>query len=193
MGYVIGKHRMKHVEFARRAIGVSAFYFALLHASIALFGQLGGIGELQYLPELFKWSLLGGAVALLVLAIMAVTSFDKVIKFMTFRKWKWLHRLVYTAGVLVILHIWMIGTHLAYIEMQLAGYVALVILIGLELFRTLELFNKKYSILGKTEVSITWLALWVCVAVFLFAMPSYIQNYHSRHTNHGSHSQQEVR
>ena len=30
IGHVIGKHRMKKVEFARRAIGVSAFYFVLL-------------------------------------------------------------------------------------------------------------------------------------------------------------------
>ena len=28
MGHIVGKHRTKHLEFMRRAIGVSAFYFA---------------------------------------------------------------------------------------------------------------------------------------------------------------------
>ena len=188
IGYIIGKHRIKHIEFARRAIGVSAFYFALLHASIALFGQLGGISEIQYLPDLFKWSLLGGAIALFILALMAATSFDKVIKFMRFRNWKWLHRLVYTAGVMVILHIWTIGTHLAYTEIQVAGYLALIILIGLEFFLILKSLNRKYLKLEKAELFVMWLTLWVIVAMLLLAMPKYIQNYHSRHTNHGSDS-----
>lgn len=191
VGYIVGKQRMKKVEFARRAIGVSAFYFAFLHASIALFGQLGGIDEIQYLPDLFKWSLLSGAIALFVLALMAATSFDKVITFMTFRKWKWLHRLVYTAGILVILHIWTIGTHLAYTEMQIAGYLALVTLIALEMFRTVSLLNDKYFKLMRSEAVVMWLALWAVVAMLLFAMPKYIQNYHSRHSDHGGHSQQE--
>lgn len=192
LGYVIGKHRMGHIAFARRAIGVSAFYFALLHASIALFGQLGGISELQYLPDLFKWSLLGGTVALLVLAVMAITSFDTVIKFMTFRKWKWLHRLVYVAGVFVILHIWTIGTHLAYIELQIAGYAALVLLIGLELFRIVKPLNNKYLKLDKTEAVVMWLSMWAIAAALLLAIPGYVQNYHSRHTNHEGHSHQGV-
>jgi DMSO/TMAO reductase YedYZ heme-binding membrane subunit len=194
LGYVIGKHRMGHIAFARRAIGVSAFYFALLHASTALFGQLGGMGKLQYLPDLFKWSLLGGGVALFVLALMAITSFDRVIKFMTFRKWKWLHRLVYAAGVLVILHIWTIGTHLAYRELQVAGYTALVLLIGLELFRIATPLNNKYLKLDKTETVVMWLSLWAIAAALLLAIPSYIQNYHSRHTTHNSrsHNHQEV-
>ena len=191
LGHVVGKHRMKRVEFARRAIGVSAFYFAALHAAIALFGQLGGVGQIQYLPELFKWSLAGGAFALVVLGSMAATSFDRVIRFMTFRKWKWLHRLGYIAGVLVILHIWTIGTHMAYVEMQLAGYGALVILIGLELFRVVKALSGNYLKFDAIERAVLWLTLWAVAAVLLLAMPWYVQNYHSRHVDHGGHGQVE--
>jgi hypothetical protein len=39
---VIGTHSLRQATFARRAIGVSAAYFVLLHAVIATWGQLGG-------------------------------------------------------------------------------------------------------------------------------------------------------
>ncbi len=186
LGHVIGKQHMKHIEFARRAIGVSAFYFALLHSGIALFGQLGGFEQVQHLPGLFKWSLVGGAAALLVLGLMAATSFDKVIKYMTFKKWKWLHRLVYAAGILVILHVWMIGTHLAYSGVQMAGFMALAVLVGLELLRTTRIVNRKYLHLNRSEAGILFVSVWVTIMIALVAMPSLVDNYHSRHTGHSS-------
>lgn len=189
LGHAIGKHRLKHLEFARRAIGVSAFYFALLHAVIALFGQLSGPPQLQHLPDLFKWSLVSGGMALLVLALMAATSFDAVIRFMTFRKWKWLHRLVYLAGVCVILHIWMIGTHLSYPWVQLSGFAALALLTGLELLRMVRLVNRKYFQLRRAEAAIMALAIWAIALAFIAAIPTVIENYHSRHTEH-AHSQE---
>jgi len=190
IGYVIGKQRMKKVEFTRRAIGVSAFYFALLHSVIALWGQLGGLSQIQYLPTLFQWSLGGGAVALAVLTIMAITSFDKVVTFMTFRWWKWLHRLVYFGGILVILHIWTIGTHLAYTNVQIAALVGLIILSGLELFRVTKLLNRKYLKLARTEAATVFLALWVIVVGLVLAIPVLVDNYHSRHTDHSAVQQE---
>lgn len=188
LGYVIGKQRMKHVDFSRRAIGVSAFYFALLHAGVALYGQLGGVSQIQYLPDLFKWSLLGGLVALVVLAVMAATSFDAVIQFMTFRRWKWLHRLVYLAGVVVILHIWSIGTHLAYGWAQWGGFVMLALLSGLEVLRSVRLANKKLQ-LSRSEAVVTSVTIWAVVLALLLTIPFFVQNYHSRHTGH-DHSQE---
>lgn len=185
IGYIVGKHRMKHIEFARRAIGVSAAYFATLHAAVALWGQLGGISELALLPPLFKWSLAGGSIALLILLIMAATSFDKVVSFMTYKKWKWLHRLVYTGLVLAVLHIWTIGTHLAYVPVQWIALAALVILSGLELYRMSYLLNKKWLREGKAEVFIIFISLWAVVVTAIFMMPVFIHNYHSQHVDHG--------
>lgn len=187
LGYAIGKKRVKRLEFARRAIGVSAFYFGLLHALVALLGQLGGLNEVQYLPSLFKWSLTGGLLALSILALMAMTSFDAVVRFMTFRRWKWLHRLVYLGGVLVILHIWTIGTHLAYGWVQLPSFVALVTLAGLELHRSIELLNTSYLKMGKPEVRMIFVSLWVAISICILALPTYLQNYHGRHIKHNNH------
>lgn len=182
--YVVGKDRIKHIEFARRAIGVSAFYFALLHAGVAIWGQFGGIAQLQYLPTLFKWSLIGGTFGLFVLMIMAATSFDKVIGFMTFRKWKWLHRLVYAAGILVILHIWSIGTHLVYTHVQIAAFIALFILSGLELYRVTKLISAKYLHFGKAGAVTLFISMWVMVSFLVASIPSLVQNYHGRHDDH---------
>lgn len=191
VGYVIGKHRMKRIEFARRAIGVSAFYFALLHGAIALWGQLGGLSELQYLPTLFLWSLLAGGIGIGVLAVMAATSFDRVVTFMTYRKWKWLHRLTYVAWILVVLHVWTIGTHLAYTDIQMIAFAALVVLSGLELYRVTKMISEKRLHFTKSEFTSFFLALWACVVVAIVSIPVLVQNYHSRHADHdaGSHSE----
>lgn len=193
IGYVIGKQRIKHIEFARRAIGVSAFYFVVLHGAIALFGQLGGVDQLQYLPSLFKWSLLGGLVAFIILGIMAATSFDAVVKFMTFRRWKWLHRLVYLGGIVAMLHIWTVGTHLAYSGIQWAVFVALVVLSGLETYRIVTLFARKYPEFQSKDYFITLFgSLWLFWVICIAATPSVVENYHSRHSgrNNPQHSQE---
>ncbi len=190
LGYVIGKHRMSHINFLRRAVGVSAFYFGLLHAGIALFKQLGGIGQLQFLPDIFKVSLIGGTIALCLLGLMALTSFDKVISFITFKRWKWLHRFVYASGILIILHIWMIGTHLAYIEMQIAGFTSLAILFGLEIFRITKVLNRKYLRLSRAEAGAVFLSLWSMAIVLVLLIPVFIDNYHSRHADHETHGQE---
>lgn len=186
VGYVIGKHRTKKIEFARRAIGVSAFYFALLHGVIALWGQLGGLGQVQYLPMLFKLSLLGSTIAFAILMLMAATSFDAVVKFMTLRRWKWLHRLVYAGGILAIIHVWTIGTHLAYSNIQITAFLALIILGGLEMFRVTKLVNAKYLHLARTEAGMLFLSFWAIVILLIGAIPIFINNYHSRHSDHDS-------
>lgn len=191
LGYALGKQRMRHIEFARRAIGVSAFYFAALHGAVALWGQLGGIDQLQFLPTLFQWSLAAGATALAVLGVMALTSFDVVVRFMTYRKWKWLHRLVYGAWLLVVIHVWSVGTHLAYTNVQLAAFAALALLSGLELYRIVGSLTTKKLHLSKTEFVTFFMAVWIAALALILTIPVVIQNYHSRHTEHGSSSHSE--
>lgn len=190
IGYVIGKQRTKHLEFARRAIGVSAAYFALLHAGIALWGQLGGLSQIALLPTLFQWSLAGGALALLILLVMAATSFDKVVKFMTFKRWKWLHRLVYAGLIIVVLHIWSIGTHLAYSNIQIAAFVALVILSGLETFRVVKIISDKRPEFKSKDYFVTlFVGIWAAWIILIASIPALISNYHSAHTDDSQTSQ----
>jgi len=103
-----GKEAYLH---ARRAIGVSAFYYAALHTYITFFQQLGGFQGIPYLNHTYSLSLLAGVFALGVLCIMAATSFDWVVDHMGFKHWKLLHRLVYFASLAVLLHIMLIGPH----------------------------------------------------------------------------------
>ncbi len=129
-----GKEAYLH---ARRAIGVSAFYYALLHAAVTLFAQLGGFSGLGYLNNTYKLSLLGGVFALGILFIMAATSLDIVVDKMGYRHWKLLHRLVYIASILLLIHMILIGTHFIDTVTVYAAitYLAAGFLIILELLR----------------------------------------------------------
>jgi DMSO/TMAO reductase YedYZ heme-binding membrane subunit len=199
LGYVIGKEKLQALEFARRAIGVSAAYFALLHASVALYGQLGGIHGIVLLPTIFLYSLCAGGIALFILLIMALTSFDRVITYMTFTRWKWLHRLVYVGGVLAVLHIWSIGTHLEYDWVRLTAFVGLSLLAVLEAYRTLTLLSRKYNLLKDTGEFIVFHTLASLILIgLILSIPSLVPSYHmSQHVEshttdaaqHSSHFQ----
>ncbi len=122
---------------ARRAVGVSAFYYAFLHVYITFFQQLSGFGGIKYLNRTYSISLLGGVFALAVLFIMAATSFDWVVDHMGYKHWKLLHRLVYLASLALLLHIMLIGPHYDKGLTVLGGltYLAAAFLIVLEILR----------------------------------------------------------
>lgn len=122
---------------ARRAIGVSAFYYSFLHVYITFFQQLGGFAGVSYLNQTYRVSLLGGVVALGVLFIMAATSLDWAVARMGYQHWKLLHRLVYLASLAVLLHIMLIGPHYDQGISLFGGltYVAAAFLIVLEVIR----------------------------------------------------------
>lgn len=98
---------------ARRAIGVLAFYYAFLHACISFFGQLGGFPGIKYYNDRYGLALILGMFALAILFVMAVTSLDWAVDKLGFKNWKLLHRLVYLAGLAILLHIVLIGPHYA--------------------------------------------------------------------------------
>lgn len=184
ISYVVGKQRIKGLLFARRAIGVSAAYFAVLHLAVAIWGQLGGVDQLVYLPSLFKWSLAAGGVAVAVLLMMAATSFDVVIRFMTFKRWKLLHRLGYIGGTLAVLHIWTVGTHIAYSGIQITAFIALVILAGLETFRFVTVTTKRYQDLQGRDYFLTlFFSIWVAWIALILLIPVIVKNYHSQRHN----------
>ncbi|MEO8691731.1 MAG: ferric reductase-like transmembrane domain-containing protein [Candidatus Saccharimonas sp.] len=138
-----GKEAYLH---ARRAIGVSAFYFAFLHAYISFFQQLNGFGGIKYFNQTFSLSLAGGVFALSILFIMAATSFDWVVDRMGYKHWKLLHRLVYFASIAVLIHIVLIGTHYGkdFSWPSILTLIAVVFLIVLEVVRILtNIVNKK--------------------------------------------------
>lgn len=171
--------------FARRAIGVSAFYFAVLHAAVAFWGQVGGLDGMALLPERFRWALWLGCAALSILLIMAATSFDRVVRYMTYCRWKWLHRLVYGASILLIIHVWMVGTHVAYAWVQGVLFGLLVLFFGLEAWRTTAGFARRFTEFQRTDYFLTiFICLWLVWSLALACLPAVVSNYHQAHASH---------
>lgn len=100
-----------HYLRARRAIGQSAFYFAVLHSSLAFWGQLGGFQGLSFLTAKYLLAISLSFIALTILTFMAATSFNRMVSRLGFHTWKLLHRFVYLAGILILIHALLIGTH----------------------------------------------------------------------------------
>lgn len=123
-----------HIFRARRALGVSTFYFAALHAYLAFFKQLGGLAGLGFLSNRSLLAISLSATALVILLLLTLTSFDRMVTKLTFRRWKFLHRFVYLAGVLILIHALLLGTHLSDLSAKIPQglFVALVFLLFLE-------------------------------------------------------------
>ena len=170
---------MPYLLFSRRAIGVSAAYFALLHVFVALFGQIGGIGGISLLPPRFLIAVVLGFTALLILLAMAATSFDKAISFMTFPRWKFLHRFGYLAGILAMLHVWMIGTHTSYLFLQVVAFILLSALFWLESGRLADFIVKKNPRLINKNVALS-IIFWMIMTFGLLLLPQTIDS-SSRH------------
>jgi sulfoxide reductase heme-binding subunit YedZ len=88
---------------ARRALGVYAFLWAAMHFTIFIWIDFAFQWEFILIELTEKRYIIAGASALLILTALAVTSF-KVWQKRLGKNWKRLHRLVYLAAPLVILH-----------------------------------------------------------------------------------------
>lgn len=89
------------VQRHRRFIGVSAFAYAALHV-VMHFIYEGGFGTFQ--TDWRKPFILVGLIAFSILLLLALTSVNAAVRWLGARRWKWLHRLVYVAAVLVMYH-----------------------------------------------------------------------------------------
>ncbi|PYJ44823.1 MAG: sulfoxide reductase heme-binding subunit YedZ [Verrucomicrobia bacterium] len=85
----------------RRAIGVSACIYALLHLAAHVVYEGGLDGLLRSFSKPFIWY---GAAGLSILIILAVTSNQFSIRSLGGRNWKLLHRLAYIAAALLVYH-----------------------------------------------------------------------------------------
>lgn len=87
----------------RRPLGLYAFFYAVLHFLMYTVVDYGLNWALLLESLLEKRFIIAGAAAFLILAALAVTSVDAAKKALG-RNWKRLHRLVYLAGGVVLLH-----------------------------------------------------------------------------------------
>lgn len=89
----------------RRYLGVWAAIFIAFHAFfVYLFAFNYNLGELYFSLNPFRNPVVFGSLAFLVLLAMALTSSDWAMQALTPRKWKILHRCIYIAYPIAILH-----------------------------------------------------------------------------------------
>jgi sulfoxide reductase heme-binding subunit YedZ len=103
-----------HLVLGRRAIGISSFFFAALHA-LSYTGVLlaqGGISHFvsEALEEGTLWvaGLVLGALLLIALAVLTATSFDHMLIKLG-RKWKTIQNAVYIVLPLALIHAILLG------------------------------------------------------------------------------------
>ncbi|RYF56797.1 MAG: sulfoxide reductase heme-binding subunit YedZ [Comamonadaceae bacterium] len=92
----------------RRMLGLFVFFYGLLHLlSYAWFDM--GFDVPDIVRDIIKRPfILVGSLALLLLTLLAATSFNRAIKAMGARRWQALHRTVYAVAGLAVLHFfWM--------------------------------------------------------------------------------------
>ncbi|MGH7203373.1 MAG: ferric reductase-like transmembrane domain-containing protein, partial [Candidatus Levyibacteriota bacterium] len=146
-------YRVQYLK-SRRALGVVTFYFALLHTLLSFFGQLGGFSGLGFLNQNYIFAILFGFIALVIFFLLTVTSLDIAVEKMSFPKWKLLHRFIYLGGILVLVHIVLLGSH--YLDLSesipLITFVGLVFLLILEEPRLYNYIRKKIPVSPISEI-----------------------------------------
>ena len=91
----------------RRTLGLLAFSYALMHVTAWIVFDMGLLWGQLLRDVVRRPYLIVGMAAFMILAVMAATSSDSAIRKLGTRRWKRLHRAVYAAVILAILHwIW---------------------------------------------------------------------------------------
>jgi len=120
---------------ARRALGLSTCYFALLHSYFGFYRFVGGLDGLRYWSRYFAWSLFAGLLALVLLCALAIASLPWLVRRMG-RYWKPTQRLLYVAAILTVIHGVTVTIHLPHLRaILIVAYGFLVVLVALELRR----------------------------------------------------------
>ena len=129
--------RMVEIARLRRMIGLFAFFYASIHflswmAFILVFRWLAIAEELVERPYITV-----GFLAYVILFLLGVTSTNSMVRRLG-KNWKRLHKFVYAASILAIVHLlWILRTDVT--EAVIYG-VLLAILLGYRIFRKLK-FN----------------------------------------------------
>lgn len=159
---------MQNLLYARRAFGVSTAWFALLHAGISFWRELGGFAGLAILPDKYFWPLVFGVCALVLMVALACISFDRMVLLIGYPRWKKLQRLTYVCGLLVVAHVWTVGVHFSPGIIRDICFVAVAVLFGLESMRIADYFAVRYHF-GKVVRYAIFVTLWLVGTSLLLA------------------------
>ena len=119
---------------ARQALGISATFFALLHAMLAFFGQLGGFAGLGFLDTKYLTAVTFSFTALIILLGFTVSGISRSLRRVSQTAYLFFSKLLYLAGIFILIHAVMLGSHFTYLSDTIPQilYFALAILLLLE-------------------------------------------------------------
>ena len=90
----------------RRMLGLLVYFYAVLHLACYAWFDMG-LEWADIVADIPKRTfILVGFAAALLLTAMALTSFNRAIRWMGAARWQQLHRSVYAVAVLAVLHFW---------------------------------------------------------------------------------------
>ena len=122
----------------RRLLGLLTFAYACLHLlCYAVFDM--GLDWADIAKDVAKRPfILVGFSAMLVLLALAATSFNRVIRWLGAARWQALHRAVYAAAVLAVLHFWWMRSGKRLYGEVLVYAAILAVLLGWRVLRRLK-------------------------------------------------------
>ena len=121
----------------RRMLGVSALAYLLLHFGLYIADQGFDLGKVAS-EIVLRVYLTIGFVALLIMAALGATSFDSMVRRLG-KRWSQLHKLVYLAALLAVVHFFMQTKIQAFEASLIAGFLLILGLYRLAAKRRLSL------------------------------------------------------
>ena len=116
----------------RRMLGLYAFFYGALHFLTYIwfdrfFNLKSAVGDVIQRPFIAV-----GFAAFLIMIPLAVTSTNKMVKRLGGKRWNQLHKIVYLAGILGVVHYWMLVK--SDIRLPVGFALMLVLLLGYRIF-----------------------------------------------------------
>jgi len=109
----------------RRTIGVLGFTFAIIHACTVVFsGLYGSLGSIFFSINPYEAPAVFGLLAFIIFIPIYLTSTDWAVAKLSYQKWKAIHRLVYIAFIITVLHFILVNPPLL---MNAFGYLLLAV------------------------------------------------------------------
>jgi sulfoxide reductase heme-binding subunit YedZ len=119
----------------RRALGVTAFIYGLLHFLAYAWLDKGLVLDDIVRDVLKRNFILVGVLALILMTPLALTSFNRAIKALGGKRWQALHRLVYAVALLGLLHFYWKKSGKNDVTEVLVYAVILMVLLGWRVWR----------------------------------------------------------
>ena len=113
----------------RRMLGLFSFFYAALHLTTYLwFDQMFEVASIA--KDIWKRPFITvGFLAFLLLVPLALTSFNKAIRYLGGKRWQMLHKLIYIIALLSVLHFfWMKAAKNLWVEPLIFGLIVILLL-----------------------------------------------------------------